>query len=203
MDTIQQLFSTWHVIRWMGLLAFFFFTMSLAFGMLGRFNRFRKNKGLFQLIHISSSWAGINACLIHMLILIIDHYRPYKVAAIFVPFVSGYMRAASALGIIAFYLFLVVLFTSDVLLGKMNRSMWKTAHLLVFPSWLLMLGHAVWMGADTSAWWGKTLYGTAVAVILTLFVFYLMEQRLNRKRQTVVIKAGGERSLNVPSRFHE
>ncbi|WP_339322330.1 hypothetical protein [Paenibacillus sp. FSL W8-0194] len=189
MDRVFQLFSSWHVIRWMGLLAFFFFTISLAFGMLGRFNRFRRHKGLFQLIHISSSWAGINACLVHMLILMIDRYQPYTFAAIFVPFVSDYMRAATSLGMISFYLLLVVLFTSDLLMSRLKRSVWKAVHLLVFPSWLLMLGHALWMGSDTSAWWGKTLYGTAVVVILTLFVFYLIDRQANHKRQLIVMEA--------------
>lgn len=177
MNNLTELFNSWHIIRWMGFMAFFFFTMSLAYGMLGRFKKFKKKKALFNWIHISSSWAGVLTVLVHMLTLLINHYQPYKVVEIFIPFASHYMRVASALGIIAFFLVLLVVFTSDVLMSKLKRTTWKTIHVLVFPSWLFMLAHSIWMGTDTRTWWGLAVYLGATAIVLTLFAFYLWEHR--------------------------
>jgi len=176
MEKYLQIFDLWHIIRLFGLLAYFFFSMSLAFGMLSRMSAFKKNRGLFSFIHMSSSWAGLFATLGHILLLIIDKYQPYKIVEIFVPFASKYEPLASALGTIAFFIFLIVLFTSDLLMGKMEKSTWKWIHLMVFPAWVLMLLHSIIMGTDTSTLWGAAVYGVSAVIIVILFIAKSMDR---------------------------
>lgn len=198
MSQFLQLFDTWHLIRLFGLLAYFFFTMSLAFGMLSRLSVFKKEKGLFNFIHMSSSWSGLFTLLAHILILLINHYQPYTILEIIVPFAATYEPVASALGTIDFFIFLIVLFTSDVLLGKMNRALWKWLHLLVFPAWVLMLLHGLIMGTDSATWWGAVVYGASAFIILFIFTAKVMDRekkpesrRMTEKRRSGK-QAGGQ-----------
>jgi DMSO/TMAO reductase YedYZ heme-binding membrane subunit len=170
MEYFLQLFDTWHLTRLFGFLAYFFFSMSLIFGMLSRLSAFKKKKGFFNLIHMSSSWAGLFSTLAHVLVLLINHYQPYTIVEIIIPFASHYETIASALGTISFFIFLIVLFTSDVLISKMKRSTWKWIHLMVFPAWVLMLLHGILMGTDSSTLWGIIVYGVSAILILILFV---------------------------------
>ena len=170
MDYFLQVFDTWHLIRLFGWVSYFFFSMSLVFGMLSGMVAFKKEKGLFNLIHMSSSWAGLFSLFGHILILLISHYQPYTIVEIILPFASHYERLASAMGTIAFFIFLIVLFTSDLLISKMNRSTWNWIHLMVFPAWVLMLLHAIIMGTDSGTWWGEVVYGASAFIIISLFV---------------------------------
>jgi methionine sulfoxide reductase heme-binding subunit len=184
MAQFLQVFDTWHIIRLLGFLAYFFFSMSLVFGMLSRISAFKKKKGIFNLIHMSSSWAGLFSVLGHMLVLLIDHYQPYTILEIMVPFEAHYETLASALGTIAFFIFLIVLFTSDVLIAKMKRSTWKWIHLMVFPSWVLMLLHGVIIGTDSSTLWGAGVYGGSVIIIVLLFVAKAMDKEQRKTNET-------------------
>lgn len=177
MQQYLQLFDAWHLIRLFGWLAYFFFSMSLVFGMLSRMEAFKKKRGLFSAIHMSSSWAGLFSTLVHILILLIDAYQPYTIIEIFVPFAAKYETFASALGTIAFFIIVLVLFTSDVLMSKMKRSTWKFIHLMVFPAWALMLLHGVIMGTDSGTWWATGVYAVTGAIIIGLFLATGNEKR--------------------------
>ncbi|WEG12092.1 ferric reductase-like transmembrane domain-containing protein [Pullulanibacillus sp. KACC 23026] len=176
MQNFLQLFDTWHLIRLFGWLAYFFFSMSLVFGMLSRMSSFKKKWGLFSAIHMSSSWAGLFATLGHILILIVDSYQPYTIKEIFIPFVAQYDRIASGLGTLAFFIIVIVLFTSDVMRSKMNKKVWKRIHLMVFPAWLLMLIHGVVMGSDTKTVWGTSVYWISGIIIIILFLVKSMNR---------------------------
>ncbi|MED1204581.1 ferric reductase-like transmembrane domain-containing protein [Heyndrickxia acidicola] len=188
MSQYLQLFDTWHIIRLLGFLGYFFFSMSLAFGILSRMSVFKKKKGFFNLIHMSASWAGLFSVLGHVLVLLIDHYQPYTILEIIVPFAARYQTVASALGTIAFFIFVIVLFTSDVLITKMKKSTWKWIHLWVFPSWILMLFHGVFIGTDSSTRWGAWVYGASAAIIVLLFVVKAMD-RGQRKTNEMGMRA--------------
>jgi methionine sulfoxide reductase heme-binding subunit len=184
MEHFLQLFDTWHIIRLLGLLAYFFFSMSLIFGMLSRLSVFKKKKGFFNLIHMSSSWAGLFTLLGHMLVLLIDHYQPYTLIEIILPFTAQYEPIASALGTLAFFIFLIVLFTSDVLMNKMKRSTWKWIHLMVFPAWVLMLLHGIIMGTDSTTWWAVAVYGVSAIIMVILFAVKVMDRGKDQAKAT-------------------
>lgn len=191
MSTSLQLFDTWHIIRLFGLLAYFFFSLSLVCGMLSRMSAPKKNKGLLSSIHMSSSWSGLFSTLAHVLVLLISHYQPYTIKEIIVPFTSHYQNLASAFGTLAFFIIIIVLFTSDVLIGKMNKSLWKWIHLTVFPAWLLMLLHGVMMGTDRRAWWSLSVYGASAFIILILFVAKAMDKEKGHARAPQIRESRG------------
>ena len=90
--------NTWEWIQVLGLLAYFYFTMSVVFGILGRFSFAKSKKFLIYNLHMSSAWMGIFMVIGHMLVLIIDHYEPYKIVEIVIPFAADYHPILSGIG---------------------------------------------------------------------------------------------------------
>ncbi|MEY9974783.1 sulfoxide reductase heme-binding subunit YedZ [Lysinibacillus sp. RC46] len=144
-----MIISTWEWIRLLGFLAYFYFTISIIFGLLRKAAFVKSHKNLIYHIHQNAGWLGLITVIAHMLVLLIDHYQPYSIMGILIPFSAKYQSLPSALGTIAFYLFLMVVMTSDLWIRTMNRSLWKKLHFLVLPAWALSLAHGVLIGTDT------------------------------------------------------
>lgn len=162
--------STWEWIRVLGFLAYFYFTVAVIFGLLRKSSYVKSQKNLIYQIHQSASWMGFITLLAHMLVLMIDTYEPYSIVALLVPFASDYQTFSSTLGTIGFYLFLLVMFTSDLLLTKINRKLWKFLHLLVLPAWLLSLAHGLFIGTDSSNPLVLLFYGVTAGIAILIMV---------------------------------
>ncbi|MGE7676129.1 ferric reductase-like transmembrane domain-containing protein [Lysinibacillus sp. NPDC094403] len=144
-----MIISTWEWIRLLGLLAYFYFTISIIFGLLRKSSFVKSHKNLIYHIHQNAGWLGLITVIAHMLVLLIDHYEPYSIVEILIPVTAKYQSIPSAFGTIAFYLFLMVIMTSDLWIRTMNRSLWKKLHFLVLPAWVISLAHGVLIGTDT------------------------------------------------------
>ena len=176
--------NTWEWIRVLGLLAYFYFTMSVVFGILGRFSFAKSKKFLIYNLHMSSAWMGIFMVIGHMLILIIDHYEPYKIVEIVIPFAADYHPILSGIGTISFYLFLLVMVTSDLLMKKIKRPVWKKIHYFVFPAWLFTLLHSLFIGTDTSNPVIAMFYGATSILVLFLILLKLLDKPVVKKTTT-------------------
>lgn len=144
-----MIISTWEWIRLLGLLAYFYFTISIIFGLLRKSSFIKSHKNLIYHIHQNAGWLGLITVIAHMVVLLIDRYEPYSLVGILIPFSANYQSLLSALGTIAFYLFLMVIMTSDLWIRTMNRTLWKKLHFFVLPAWALSLVHGVLLGTDT------------------------------------------------------
>ncbi|MDM5248784.1 MULTISPECIES: ferric reductase-like transmembrane domain-containing protein [unclassified Lysinibacillus] len=144
-----MLISTWEWIRLLGFLAYFYFTISIIFGLLRKSSFVKSHKNLIYQIHQNAGWLGLITVIGHLLVLVIDQYKPYSLVEILIPFSAKYESLPSALGTIAFYLFIMVLMTSDLWIRTMNRTLWKKLHFLVLPAWVISLAHGVLIGTDT------------------------------------------------------
>lgn len=184
---LQQL-DTWTITRLFGFLSLFFFTLSLAFGVIARIKMFKRNKGLSIAIHMSSAWAGIFSVLIHMLILLIDTYKPFSLAGIFIPFQSTDNTLATTLGIFSFYFFLIVIISSDLLIKVLKRTLWKKIHYLVFPAWIGMFIHGLWLGTDTGELWALTFYAVVITSLLFLVCFKLLDHHSLSSKKKASLK---------------
>ncbi|MFJ8262515.1 ferric reductase-like transmembrane domain-containing protein [Rummeliibacillus sp. NPDC094406] len=144
------MFNTWEWIRICGFLAYFYFTVSVIFGLFRKSPSITKQKNLLFHLHLSAGWLGLLALIMHVLLLLIDHYQPYSIIEILVPFTAKYKPLLSAIGTISLYVFLVVIMTSDLLIRKMNRQLWKSIHFLVLPAWVMIFLHGVFIGTDSA-----------------------------------------------------
>lgn len=158
--------STWEWIRLLGFLAYFYFTISILFGLIRKTPTIQGRKNLYFQLHQISGWLGFIAVIAHMLLLIIDQYEPYQLVEILIPFMASYESILSGLGSIAFYLFLIVIVTSDLWLQKLGFSAWKKLHILVLPSWIISLIHGIFIGTDSNNAVIQLFYGLTVAIIV-------------------------------------
>lgn len=180
-----MLTSTWEWIRLLGFLAYFYFTVSIVFGLLRKSTFVKSHKNLIYQVHQNAGWLGLITVVAHMFVLIIDNYEPYALVEVLLPFSSHYQPIASGLGIIAFYLFLLVLLTSDLWLKTMNRSIWKSIHFLVLPAWLLSLLHGILIGSDTDNIYILLFYFTSAGCVLSILITRMVSQGRKTKDKTV------------------
>lgn len=178
-----MLISTWEWIRLLGFVAYFYFTLSIIFGLLRKTPTIKSFKNLLFQLHQSAGWFGFVAVLVHMLLLIIDRYEPYRISELMIPFASDYKSVLSGLGTIAFYLFLIVFLTSDVFIRKMKFSIWKIIHNAVLPAWLISLVHGIFIGTDTQNPIVLLFYSSTVTtVIIVFFIRSIGEQQKNKEK---------------------
>ncbi|GIN98376.1 hypothetical protein J6TS1_42460 [Siminovitchia terrae] len=176
-----EVFNTWVLIRLFGLLSYLFFTLSVSFGMLGQFRSLKAKKGLLFQIHLSSAWAGMMTVLVHVLLLLIDSYQPYELDELLIPFSASYSPILSGIGTIAFLMSLSVIFTSDTMVKVLGRPLWKKIHILVFPAWLGMVIHGLFLGTDSSNIAVYWFYIISIFIVLVILLSTMMQQKKKRK----------------------
>lgn len=174
--------NTWILIRYFGLLAYLFFTLSVVFGIIGSFQAFKKGKALLHHIHLSSSWLGLLSILIHMLLLLIDQYQPYTIKELLIPMAAAYKPILSGLGTISFFLFLLVMVTADLMVKLKKLPIWKKLHFLVFPSWLGMLFHGIFIGTDSFNAAIASFYAGSCIMVVCLVILRMMKKSKRSKQ---------------------
>lgn len=177
--------STWEWIRLLGFVAYFYFTASIIFGLLRKTPNVKKHKNLLYQLHQSAGWFGLVAVITHMLLLMIDRYEPYSIVELLIPFTSDFEPLLSGIGSIAFYLFLIVMFTSDLWIQKMKFPMWKKFHLVVLPAWILSFIHGVFIGTDTDNPVVQIIYWSTLIIVLISFnVRHFVNKEKNKEKVT-------------------
>jgi hypothetical protein len=160
----------WYVIRGSGMVAAIALTVLILSG-IGQVTGYT-----YRFLDPLTAWAshralGITfgvAVLVHMFSLLFDHFIPFNIFQLFVPWLSNYkpaiifgMHVGSlwvALGVIAFYLAGIVVITSLIWVEK-KPYLWKYLHLLSYLIILFVFVHALYLGTDLShgiirtIWW--------------------------------------------------
>ncbi|MGG0656268.1 ferric reductase-like transmembrane domain-containing protein [Rummeliibacillus pycnus] len=160
------MFNTWEWIRICGFLSYFYFTVAVIFGLFRKTPTITKQKNLLFHLHLSAGWMGLLALAAHVLLLLIDQYQPYRIVEILVPFTANYKPILSAIGTISLYVFLIVIMTSDLLISKLNRKLWKSIHFLALPAWVLIFLHGVFIGTDSANPIIEIFYITTGSIII-------------------------------------
>jgi len=180
---ISAYFSTWNLIRISGFLAYFLFTLSLSAGLISRLSAFQKKKSFMIVLHEMSGWAGLLTTVFHMTALTIDQYAPYKLKEIIIPFMAEYAPVSSAFGTISFFLFTIVLASSDFFKQRLGVQIWKKLHFIVIPAWILMLLHGIIIGTDSNLAWATALYTAGAILVMTLYLFRFFEKKMKSSEE--------------------
>ncbi len=148
----------------------------------------------FKVLEPLNAWAshraiGISffvAVLIHGGSLLFDHYVPFSLIQVFMPFMSHYRTVTFggyhlgslwvALGIFAFYGLLAVIISSLLWIDKKPYS-WKFIHFLAYIIMIFVFIHALYLGTDLAHGILRTLW-IVFGVIVAIAIIY----RLNRAR---------------------
>jgi sulfoxide reductase heme-binding subunit YedZ len=177
----SEYLSTWIWIRASGFLAFYFMTLSLSFGLLSSFSIMKKKKARLIALHQTSGWMGLLTIMFHMLLILQDKYAPYSLIELLLPLAAKNKPLFSALGTLSFYLFLLVIVTSDFWIKKLGIKLWRKIHLTVIPAWMLMLVHGVVIGTDSREPWAIFLYASSCSLISVLGLIRYLETSYQHK----------------------
>ncbi|MEW8986988.1 MAG: ferric reductase-like transmembrane domain-containing protein [Bacillus sp. (in: firmicutes)] len=178
-----DLLSTWNLIRVSGFLSYFLLTFAIAAGLMNRLLCFQKQKPLMIELHKISGWTGMLTIIFHISLLLVDEYVPYSISDIVIPFSADNDPVFSGMGTISLYLFLVTFATSDFLMKKLGRTLWKKIHFLVIPAWILMVLHGIFIGTDTSQTWAAFVYVGSIILIMLLLTFRYLESQLGSTKR--------------------
>jgi predicted ferric reductase len=158
----------WIIARSAGLVAFGILTLStwLGLAMSTRLLPQRFQSRLFGW-HRTLAWTGLSMLGLHVAALLLDPVIGFGPLAVLVPFAASWRPVAIAAGVIAGWLWLMLL-VSFRLRRRIGQRVWRRLHFASFAAFLLALGHAVTSGTDLAGIGGPILAVVAAGPVLWL-----------------------------------
>jgi len=168
----------WELIRGSGLLAYVALTFSTILGIaitVRAFDSITKRAYVYE-GHQSVSIAALVLTGVHMIALLFDKFVGFSVAAVLVPFASGWRPWAVVLGIGAFYIMLIVTLTSYIR-PQIGQKAWRAIHYSSFAAWGFAVVHGLTAGSDTGEVWVQYLYLVTAALVILITTFRFLAPR--------------------------
>ena len=175
--------TLWYLARAAGMVALIAFTASTVLGALS--SRHTRTAGtgaidrryLVQMAHRSAAITGLLALAAHVVLLVVDSYVNVSLSGALIPFTAGYRPLALGMGTSGVYVITLVA-VSGAARGRLASSAraarrWRWVHTAAYLGWALAMGHGIFAGTDTGAWWSTANYvvcGGAVATALAVRV---------------------------------
>jgi predicted ferric reductase len=161
----------WYVIRASGLVGFFLLYLSVFFGTISCLPGVRKH---FLRLHSLNFHCWISAqalffAFVHGIFLLFDKAISFSLADIFVPFHSNFEPGLIALGVISFYL-MVVLVATSYARKYFSYQAWWTVHFLNIALYFLSIVHALYLGTDIKSGMLREIFIWSNGILLLLLV---------------------------------
>jgi sulfoxide reductase heme-binding subunit YedZ len=175
MDSVQL---WWYVTRASGLTGYFLLWLSMVWGFAiptGFLKPVLENVFSYD-FHEHLSLLGLGFVLIHITVLLFDKYLPFSILQLLIPFTDTYRPLWVGLGIISFYLLVLVTFTF-YLRQRIGAKTFRSIHVLSLVSYLGTTLHGLFAGTDSglSATW--LLYVGTFLTIVFLTVYWLVMRK--------------------------
>jgi predicted ferric reductase len=128
--------------------------------------------------HEFISLLAIGFTLLHIIVLALDRYLPYSTLQILVPFLSPYRPLWVGIGVISFYLSLLVTVTF-YLRSRIGASAFRAIHTLSLLGYVGVTLHGLFAGTDAALPAMQLVYaGTALVIVfLTAYWLLILAQR--------------------------
>lgn len=176
--------SAWYVARATGILSFVLLTIVVVHGLIISSRAFirRYPPAIALETHRFLSWAALATVILHFSSFFFDNFLRMSVPEVFIPFLLerdfrtalGFdIGKTTGVGIIAFYLIVILIFTSEFR-SKMSAKLWRRIHYSSFIAYPLFLLHGILSGTDTREWWMQAIYIVSGAVVSTLILIRIM-----------------------------
>jgi len=187
--------AAWFVTRASGIIAYFLLWLSTIWG-LGVSTKFFDRavpRAFTYDAHEYISLLALGFTVAHIVILLFDTFTPFNLAEIVFPFISSYRPVWTGIGIVSWYLALLVTITF-YLRKWIGLASFRAIHLLSFVAYAGVTLHGWFAGTDTNFAFMRWLYlGSAfVVVIMTALWLALRKKGASDapiKPQTEQIKA--------------
>lgn len=162
----------WIVIRAAGIGAYVALFLSVAWGLVSSTGVITKrmSKASSNRFHASVATTGLALLAIHVVLLLVHDFVPFRVLDLLVPLRSAYRPVAIAFGITAMYA-VVIVQVSSWTRGRFPTRVWRALHLLAVPAFILALLHGLFAGSDTMRPWMSLLYlSTGITTLFLVLV---------------------------------
>ncbi|MEI8096773.1 MAG: ferric reductase-like transmembrane domain-containing protein [Candidatus Moraniibacteriota bacterium] len=178
----------WYLGRASGILAFTLLSGVVIFGLImssRAFNKFVPGATVYE-THKFISWLALATVILHFSSFFFDSFMKLKVVEALVPFslsrsfptAMGYdMGLSVALGVIAFYLMLILIFTSEFR-SKISPKVWRAIHYISAIAYFLFIAHGFLTGTDSKEWWMRALYATSASTVFVLILIRILSRNL-------------------------
>ena len=172
MNSVQ---SWWYVTRAAGLTSYFLMWLSMVWGMAVSTKFFHPVvEGTYSYdFHEFLSLLGIGFVILHVVVLMVDKYLAFNIFQILIPFVNTYRPLWVGIGIIGFYLFLLVTVTF-YLKKHIGSQAFRSIHMLSLAGYIGATLHGLFAGTDSALPVTKLLYVGTSLVILFLTVYWIV-----------------------------
>lgn len=159
--------SYWFISRSSGVVAYVLVTLGVLWGLVqsGGLFRTRFSPLLALGLHSFLNWLGLGMAALHGLILIGDGYIHIDLPRVFTPFLSEYRPLPVGLGIVSFYLMLL-LSLSFYARSQLGQRAFRLLHYVSFAVFAMVTAHGIYAGSDSgSLWW---IYAASVVAVVGL-----------------------------------
>jgi methionine sulfoxide reductase heme-binding subunit len=138
-------------------------------------------------LHEALSLASLAALVVHAGALLGDSYLSPSLADITIPFVSGYQRGWTTLGIVAGWA-MIALGLSYYARNRIGVKRWRTLHRFTALAWIAGLAHSLGEGTDAGEAW--FLAATAIVVVPALGLLAIRMFGAQRRSRTTRTSSG-------------
>ncbi len=189
---IQSAQLMWYITRSAGLVAYLLLWFSTAWGLAVTSKIFDAmlHRTFTYDFHQFISLLSIGFIVLHVAVLMADRYLPYSLAQVLVPFLSPYRPLWVGIGVIAFYLCLLVTITFYMRKWIGMRA-FRWIHISSMLGYLGALAHSFLSGTDSSLLAARWMYGGTFLVVVFLTAYWLImageKRRGQAQRQVAVI----------------
>jgi len=181
LDSVQM---WWYVTRAAGLTGYFLLWLSMAWGLAISTKILSPAiEGSFAYdFHEFLSLLGIGFVILHVVVLLFDRFLPFSLTETLIPFIDTYRPFWVGLGIIGFYLFLLV--TVTFYMRKIiGPQAFRSIHALSLIGYLGATLHGLFAGTDSALLMTKLLYAFTFIVIVFLTAYWLVIVNLNKREK--------------------
>jgi methionine sulfoxide reductase heme-binding subunit len=171
----QQLW--WYVTRSAAIIAYLLLWLSTAWGLAvpSRIIQPVLEQTYTFDFHQTISLLSIGFALLHILVLTIDRYLPYSTLQILIPFLSPYRPLWVGIGVISFYIILLVTVTF-YLRTRIGMNTFRAIHIFSLLGYLGVTLHGFYSGTDSPLLSMQLLYRGTALVIVFLTVYYFVQK---------------------------
>jgi len=172
---IDSLQFWWYLTRAAGLMGYFLIWLSTAWGLVvsSKILDSIMERGFTYDFHEYLSWLGLAFIGIHVIVLMADKYLPYTIWQVLIPFLSPYRSFWVGVGVIAFYLSLLVTITF-YLKQKIGTAAFRKIHYLSLVAYVGATLHGLYAGTDSVLPMANLLYKGTFLVTLFLIVYWVV-----------------------------
>ena len=178
-NTVQAM---WYITRAAGLMGYLLLWLSTVWGLAVSNKIFDPvlHRAFTYDFHQFLSLLAIAFVLVHIVVLLADQYLPFTLQQVLVPFIAPYRPVWVGIGVIGFYLTVLVSITFYIR-RWIGQKTFRVIHYLSFIAFAAAAVHGLFAGTDSPLWTVQAMYAFTSLVVVFLTVYRILAAPRNRQ----------------------